>query len=131
MLPDSSSRPLPAIRPNHATCPYLTQNPCKLYKYLRSSNLPSHLSSTNPPAPTPSVRTKYAQAPLMDKVLSCNNICEMISVPVHSIHDDGGVGGKLLGEVGDVSLGVRLKLGRVEPAPVLPLELVVSSHLWR
>ena len=53
----------------------------------------------------------------------------MIYVPVDSVDDDGCVGGELLGEVGDVPLGVRLELGRVEPAAILPLELVVPAHL--
>ena len=49
--------------------------------------------------------------------------------PVDAVDDDGGVRRKLVREVGDVTFGVILELLGVEPTPVLPLELVLTSNL--
>jgi hypothetical protein len=49
--------------------------------------------------------------------------------PVDAVDDDGGVGRKLVSEVGDVSLGMLLQLLGVEPTAVLALKLVLTTNL--
>ena len=49
--------------------------------------------------------------------------------PIDAIDDDTGVGGDLSGKVWDVPFRVFVKLGCVEPATVLPFELVFPPDL--